>query len=29
MYEYMLAEFEKSYICIKLTDNLYGKYQKY
>ena len=29
MYEYVLSEFEKSYICIKLTDNLYGKYQKY
>ena len=29
MYECVLAEFEKSYICIKLTDILYGKYQKY
>ena len=29
MYEYVVEEFQKSYICIKLTDNLYGKYQKY
>jgi len=29
MYEYVVAEFEKSYIYIKLTDNLYGKYQKH
>ena len=29
MYEYVLSKFVKSYICIKLTDILYGKYQKY